>query len=90
MWSSFLGATFTPKNQRSAFLLANVEWATNLEQGTEKLRMSTQAAAGGGKGGGSPLLLADSEQRLEKIPASADRPPVTQPTPPAQAQRTPD
>lgn len=32
------------------------------------------------------MLLTDSEQCLEKIPASADKPPITQPTPPVQAQ----
>lgn len=55
----------------------------NLEQCTEGLRMSTLVAAGRSGARGSPLLLADSEHCLEKIPASADKPPVTQPAPPA-------
>lgn len=50
--------------------------------------MSTLVTAGRSGARGSPLLLADSEQCLEKIPASADKPPVTQPAPPASSQRT--
>lgn len=47
------------------------------------VRLSALVTAGRSGASGSPLLLADSDQCLEKIPASADKPPVTQAAPPA-------
>lgn len=57
----------------------------NLEQCAEKLRSQFKWLQEGLRQGILPCCLVTQNSAWKKIPASDDKPPVTQPTPPAQS-----